>query len=959
MSRYLSSKLYFFTILIIVPTLQFAQGEANNWYFGENAGITFNTSPPSVLLDGQINTLEGCSSISNSNGDLLFYTDGRTVWTADHQIMPNGDYFGGTGLNGDPSSTSSGLIVPHPTEEDLFFVFTVDEPHHNNAFAFPNQGPADQFGNPINDYNDPGQQFIPQDDDGFNNGFNYSIVDMTLNGGLGDVVSTQKNIELITYDPNNPEDIKYKCSEKITAVRGQDCESVWVLTHFKDIFYAFRIDENGINETPVTSQLGPLMSLDNYRRAALGYLKASPNGDKLLVANQTLDYDPVANNDQGTGNVFLFDFDSSTGVVTNPLELIDQVSAYGVEFSPDGTKAYASVASQNVPQLFQWDINAADIQASQFQFTGVTGQGSGAIQVAPDGKIYRSLRGSQRLAVINSPELAGTAADYTESLAQGAISLAGRNATFGLPPFIQSIFSSRVDITGLNTQQLNLCNGDSFTLFFEDNEENPNSTYQWSLDGNLILTETSPSIDISQPNGVTLPYQETYSLEVDLNDGSCPIIGLANVTYFELPEQNNARLDECVTDFEQNTAVYNLAEANSQFISEGESLDDYDFTYFETLEDAQNFENPIQDTDSYSNLSAPQTLSVLVQNLVTGCENIMDLTLDITAVNVQDFSLNLCDDNQNGIVTFDLTQIETQENLIVSDFYLTENDALNQENPIQNPTEFQNENPYQQDVFFNIDSAQSCKELGALSLEVIELPSTSDTIAYYCIEDFPNPITITSGVPESELSNFEFLWISSDETTSSIQVNEVGIYEVALTNLTTGCTNFRKIEVLESGLPGYELEIEEFFGDRNRVTVNNSVESIGDYEYSLNPNGPYQDSNVFENLLPGIYDMFVRDKNGCGVVQKTFGVLGVMDFFTPNGDGINDVWRFEGVFNNKEALAQVFIFDRYGKLLKSLRGLDKFWDGRFNGNPMPPQDYWYRIELENGRILSGHFTLKR
>ena len=946
-------------IFFLLPALGFTQGEANNWYFGQNAGIPFNTSPPSVLLDGQVNTLEGCSSISDSNGDLLFYTDGRTVWTADHQIMPNADYFGGTGLNGDPSSTSSGLIVPHPTEENLFFVFTVDEPHHNNAFAFPAQGPADEFGNPINDYNDPGQQSIPLDDDGFNNGFNYSVVDMTLNGGLGDVVATQKNIELVTYDPNDSEDIKYKCSEKITAVRGQDCESVWVLTHFKDTFYAFRIDENGMNETPVTSQVGPLMSTDNYRRAALGYLKASPNGDKLLVANQTLDYDPVTNNDQGTGNVFLFDFNSSTGVVSNPLELINNISSYGVEFSPGGTKAYACVASDGVPQIFQWDLEAADILGSQFQFSGVTGQGSGALQVAPDGKIYRTMLSESKLSVINEPELAGAAASYTEQFTQGAISLGGRIATFGLPPFIQSIFSSRVDITGLNTQQLNLCDGESFTLFFEDEQNEPNSTYEWTRDGTVISNETSATLEISQPSGVTLPFQETYALEVDLNDGSCPIIGLAIVTYFELPEQNDAFLDECVTDFEQNTATYNLTEATVQFIAEGENLDDYSFTYFESTEDAQNFENAIQNINAYSNLSAPQTLSVVVQNTVTGCENIMELTLDVIAVNVQDYTLNLCDDNQNGLVTFDLTQIESQENIIVSDFYLTENDALNQENPIQNPNEFQNQNPYQQDVFFNIDSDQFCKELGALSLEVVLLPPTSDTIAYYCVEDFPNPITIQSGVPENELDNFEFLWIASGETTSGIQVNEIGNYEVALTNLDTGCTNFRNIEVIESGLPAYELEIEEFFEDRNSVTVNVAAESIGDYEYALSADGPYQDSNVFENLLPGIYDMFVRDKNGCGVVQKTFGILGIMDYFTPNADGVNDVWTFKGVFNKKEALAQVFIFDRYGKLLKSFRGLDSFWDGFFNGKPMPSNDYWYKIELESGRILVGNFTLKR
>ena len=149
-----------------------AQGEANNWYFGFNAGITFNTNPPTALSNGQLSTNEGCSSISDINGNLLMYTDGQTIWDKNHEVMPNADYLNGEGLYGDPSSTSSGLIVPHPTEFNLYFVFTVDEPHHENANAYPNQGPADSNGNSIPLYTDTNQG-VPEADDGFNNGLNH------------------------------------------------------------------------------------------------------------------------------------------------------------------------------------------------------------------------------------------------------------------------------------------------------------------------------------------------------------------------------------------------------------------------------------------------------------------------------------------------------------------------------------------------------------------------------------------------------------------------------------------------------------------------------------------------------------------------------------------------------------------------------------------------------------------
>jgi len=216
----------FIVVLVSGILTSLAQGEANNWFFGNGAGLVFNnltgTVTASAAAAGTINTAEGCSSISDVNGNLLFYTDGRNVWDRNHQIMPNGNYNNGTGLLGDPSSTSSALIVPRPGNLYQFYIFTVDEPHHNNAWAYPNQGPANASGNSIGSYSE-GQGFtVPGADDGFNNGLNYSLVDLTLNAGNGDLDGNEKNVHLITYDPNDSEDPKFKCSEKITAVEHAD-----------------------------------------------------------------------------------------------------------------------------------------------------------------------------------------------------------------------------------------------------------------------------------------------------------------------------------------------------------------------------------------------------------------------------------------------------------------------------------------------------------------------------------------------------------------------------------------------------------------------------------------------------------------------------------------------------------------------------------------------------------------
>jgi len=259
--------------------------------------------------------------------------------------MSNADYFNGTGLNGDPSSTSSGLIVPHPTNPNLYFVFTVDEPHHENANAYPNQGPADSNGNSIPLYTDTNQG-VPEADDGFNNGLNYTLVDMNLRDGLGDVVQNSKNIQLITFD-NTSNDRAFKASEKITAVRGGDCNSTWVISHFKNKYYAFKIDEFGIDQTPVVSEVAPNISTDGYRRAALGYIKASPNGDQILSAHLTKTFDRETSEDERDGVVYLHDFNNNTGLVSNPVELVNNCNPYGVEFSPNGTRSFATLFDGN------------------------------------------------------------------------------------------------------------------------------------------------------------------------------------------------------------------------------------------------------------------------------------------------------------------------------------------------------------------------------------------------------------------------------------------------------------------------------------------------------------------------------------------------------------------------------------------------------------------------------------
>jgi hypothetical protein len=301
------------TFILFVSLKSFSQGEASNWFFGTKAGIKFNADNSITVLSTNpnpiaISTNEGCSSLSDPNGNLLLYTDGRTVWDRNHVIMPNGNYNNGTGLLGDPSSTQSGIIIPNPANPNIYYIFTVDEPHQTNAEVYPNQytGVYTEGGS---------SQTIPEADDGFNNGLNYSIVDISIlgtNGSIGDV--SVRNNPLITYDPNpTGDEIKYKCSEKITAVRARDGLGYWVITHFTNKFYVFKIDENGVNETPIITQINPLIPISGYRRNAIGQIKASPNGQKIAIAHNQVG--TATGGSSSNGVVYLYDFDNETGII--------------------------------------------------------------------------------------------------------------------------------------------------------------------------------------------------------------------------------------------------------------------------------------------------------------------------------------------------------------------------------------------------------------------------------------------------------------------------------------------------------------------------------------------------------------------------------------------------------------------------------------------------------------------
>lgn len=321
-----------------------------------------------------------------------------------------------------------------------------------------------------------------------------------------------------------------------------------------------------------------------------------------------------------------------------------------------------------------------------------------------------------------------------------------------------------------------------------------------------------------------------------------------------------------------------------------------------------------------------------------------------------------CDDDgfENGVYTFDTSQLQNailQNQTGVQIRYFAQNGT---ELPSPFPNTFQTFTQTVTAVVTNLQNL-SCVATTTIDFIVNPLPPISGNFEnIICFE--VDSVTLDPGLLTGSISDYTYQWYKNNQeilgaTSYSLTVNENGVYEVVVTS-SLGCTKSRIIEVVYSQPATIEsIDIIDL-SENNTVTVN--VSGMGNYVYSLDSeNGLYQTSNVFQNVVAGIYTVYVKDVNGCGVVSEIVPVLGAPKFFTPNGDGYNDTWNIQGMNEFYYFNTVIYIFDRYGKLLKQLKNYTLGWDGTYNGRPMPSDDYWFIAEFEDGRKIRGHFSLKR
>ena len=368
-------------------------------------------------------------------------------------------------------------------------------------------------------------------------------------------------------------------------------------------------------------------------------------------------------------------------------------------------------------------------------------------------------------------------------------------------------------------------------------------------------------------------------------------------------------------------------------------------------------------------LTQSQTIRIVVTNNITSAvsgpcfdETTLTFVVDILPIAYPILNLSSCDNDglEDGLFSFDTTTIEStllngQTGMNVT--YLDGNgNAL--PNPLPNP--FRTTTQTITAVVTNPINT-NCSASTTFNFTVHPLPQLEDGFKEIICFNV-DQITFDAGLLVGNISDFDYLWYRNDElilgaTNYELTVNQNGFYKVLVTS-PFGCEQTRIIEIVYSQPATIEDIIIVDLVESNTVTV--VVSGSGSYVYSLDsPTGLYQTSAVYENVYAGIYTVYVKDLFGCGIITQEISVLGAPKFFTPNGDGFNDTWQVRGVSAKYYSDSIIYIFDRFGKLIKQIDPKSKGWDGTFNGSPLPSSDYWYSIDFKDGRSIKGHFALKR
>ncbi len=826
--------------------------------------------------------------MSDSAGNLLFYTDGITVWDKTHSVMEDG-----TGLYaGNGSSTQAALIVPHPGNSNLYYIFT----SYQDNVAYP---------------------FF----------FHYSVVDISLNNGNGKVV--EKNTRLFTgYG-----------QEKVAGIKHKNGRDFWVVTNkwLQQGYQVFLVSEQGLNKNPVHQVVGKIPEYYDLR----GYMKFSPDGRKFAVSFPTT-------------HVEVYDFDAATGQITNPVKIPKYTSQYscgpyGIEFSCDSKLIYISEINDCVEvdgfSLLQYDISSGNeetIKQSRVileeSAKGVK-ESAGALQMGPDGKIYIAFINADYIGAIQKPGISGNGCGYVKKffkLTGGASSLAG------LPNFVQSYFNTPADFTFLNScndknVQFNLQSVayDSVRWNFGDAQSGVNNnafisspSHQFSIPGNyrvqvivfgncrtdtivkdvqaggrpnifgkdtsicandsLVLTLPDQAQSIKWQNGsqnkkLVVKTSGQYWAEIQI--GQCVFSDTINVTVKQLPVLENVR----------DTTVCN----DNLPVLVGDSIAGTNYLWSNGS------------TGAYLSVVKPGSYPLTAQ--LNGCTT--EKTIEVKLYPAPAFSLG----NDTSFCEGSSLQMQQGQAELT---YLWQDGTTGLGRTISLPGWYSVTAKNK----FGCTTKDSI-QIGIKPLPVFDLGS--DTTLCNTQE-----LNIDlSGIGDS------YVW-QNGSTSPDFSITQAGLYHVTVGR--NGCSKKDSVTVFSARVPSPDLGPDLDICPGDVLTLNPRIG--GQLIWDNGSTAP-----TLLVTKPGTYS--VTATNGCGssvdriVVRDGVCELYIPNAFTPNGDGKND--RFKPSGTNQPEEFEMQIFSRWGEQLFKTNLLAEGWNGDNRGEKLPAGNYIYTISYKN------------
>ncbi|UUC45018.1 T9SS type B sorting domain-containing protein [Flavobacterium cerinum] len=428
------------------------------------------------------------------------------------------------------------------------------------------------------------------------------------------------------------------------------------------------------------------------------------------------------------------------------------------------------------------------------------------------------------------------------------------------------------------------------------------------------------------------------------------------------------------------SGVFDLSTKTPEALA-GQGPAGYTVTYHATQADADSGAAPLA-TNHPSTVNG-ETIYVRVVNTATGCYNTTSFQLFVErgseATDIPD--ITRCDDLNDGTETFDLSSLDAtilgpvqaaDPNFSVS-YYASDADLANG-TPIGTPGAYTITDYLTHEIIAvvkNTYSAYGCPAEIRFNITVFRLPEPTPNAGFVCVDqetgNVLNTHIIDSGL---DAATHTFQWYEDDAsgapqpiagaTGSTYEVNHAGTYSVIATSTVTGCVSLPAEVVITQSEPAeVTYTVSNAFTDNQVITV--QAIGIGEYMYQLDE-GDIQSSSVFTNVSSGTHTITVYDMKGCAAtIVRNVTVINYPHYFTPNGDNYHDFWNIGDLENDVNA--KIYIFDRYGKLLKQIKpSRVSGWDGTLNGQPLPSTDYWFTVNYtENGEVkeFKAHFSLKR